>query len=84
MATYAYHEMDGSRQRNKNITVTVYRIKNNRPERLGESHENSASYRGAKAVAARMIADKEGYNLKDRGYGRDPFQRDDVRLYELK
>jgi hypothetical protein len=84
MASYAYNEMEGSRERNKNITVAVYRIKNNKPEKLGESHENSASYRGAKAVAARMIADEEGYNLADRGYGRTPFQRDDIRLFELR
>jgi len=84
MATYAYHEMKGSNKRGKNITVSVYRIKNNKPKKLGETHENSASYRGAKAVAARMISKKEGYNLNDRGYGRNPFQRDDIRLYQFR
>lgn len=58
----------------------VYRVKNNQPLFVGYDDEiNTASYKGDKAIASWIIANKLGYKMKD-GYD---LKRNDIRLFEV-
>lgn len=76
--TYIYTVAD-SDERNMNVRVNVWRIKRNKPEYVGVAHRNTASWRGAPAVAARIIADEQGYAMED-GY---ELVRDDIDIRKL-
>ena len=69
MKHYYYHLNHASIKRGYNRTVTVFEIDKNKDMRfIGESHENSASWKGAQGVAGGLLAEKfnyrfDGYNL---------------------
>jgi hypothetical protein len=74
MKTYIFKVQQSSSARGYNRTVYVYRMKNNQPVFVGYDEEiNTASYKGDRAIAAKIISendkmkmDKGGYNLESR------------------
>ena len=73
MKTYIYTETS-SPVRGMNVCISVWRIKNNRPESLGSSDHHTKAWRGARAQAACIInrvdglpwaKNSEHYHLRD-------------------
>jgi hypothetical protein len=77
MASYQFMELP-SAERNKNVKVKVWKIKNNKPQYMGEQHHHTASWRGANAIAQEIIAEEEGYSFD--GYS---INRKDIRLFKI-
>lgn len=66
MKTYIYTYKETSYIRGCNLTIKVYRIKNNMPFFMGENANiNTASYPGNYVIAARIISEKDGYKMRD-------------------
>lgn len=80
MITFIYKVIKSSNKRGYNREVLVYRIKNNKPDFIGYDDEiNTASYKGDKAIASWIIANKLGFKMKN-GYD---LKRKDIRLFEV-
>ena len=68
MLTYIYKAEDYSPVRRYNRTVTVYRVKNNKPIFVGSDNKiSSASYKGDIAIANLIISAVDGAKMKN-GY----------------
>ena len=80
MKTFIFKVVQSSNIRGYNRTVEVYQVKNNEPIYVGYNDQiNTASYRGDKAVASKIISDKLGYKMKN-SYD---LLRKDIRLLEI-
>ena len=70
MKTYIYTVQNDSAKRGFNRTVTVWRVKNNQPIYVGFDDEiDTASYKGDRAVACKIISDIDGHKMTNCGYG---------------
>ena len=56
MKTFVYLADAHSELRGHNRTITVYRIKQNTPEYIGQAAVNTAAYRGDSGTAREIIA----------------------------
>lgn len=76
---------DGSNERGYNVSVRVYELKQGkRPEMLGVTHHNTASWKGARGQAAEIIAKAKGYKTTRRDpYSESDFVRKDLVFWEL-
>ncbi len=69
MKTYIFKVEQSSNLRGYNRTIYVYRIKNNQPIFVGYDEEiNTASYKGDRAIAAKVISEEEGLKMDQGGY----------------
>jgi hypothetical protein len=69
MTTYLYAQT-GSNQRGKDVAIQVWKMHNGtNPRRVGIRHYNAGAWAGPQVSAARIVAEEEGYQLIDRGYG---------------
>lgn len=61
MKTFIFKTQNSSDKRGYNRTVYVYRIKNNQPIFIGYDEEiNTASYKGDRGIASKIIHDNTG------------------------
>jgi len=79
MKTYIYKATNSNPKRGYNRYVTVYRVKNNVPSWIGDVDINTASYKGDRACASKVIADVDGHSIKG-GYILDS---KDIQLFEV-
>ena len=76
---YYFKVINSSKKRGCNKTISVYAIGDDfKPEQIGETHINTASYRGDKPTAVNMLSELYGY--KTDGY---ILLEDGVKLYEI-
>ena len=79
MKTYIYKVTRSSASRGHNLTVEVYRVKNNKPIYLGCNDKiNTAAYKGERPCAAQLIADIEGFKFE--GYN---LTSKNIQLFEV-
>jgi len=74
---YIFIEDNRSPLRGRNITITLFKMDGGALNKVSESHENTASYRGSRAIASRLLAEHletseipfsfDGYTLKAEG-----------------
>lgn len=76
---FYFKESDNSR-RGYNILISVYYIdKDGQPRFVGSSDEQSAGWKGGRAVANNIISEEYGYKMRD-GYS---LQRQDIKVFEI-
>ncbi len=81
MKTFIFKVQQSSGARGYNRTVYVYRMKNNQPIFVGYDEEiNTASYKGDRAIASKIISDNEGMKMDQGGYN---LQSKNVQLFEI-
>ena len=69
MKTYIYTILHDSNLRSYNRTITVFRIKHNKPYLVGTDNKiNTASYKGDHSVACNIIHDIDKHALSECGY----------------
>ena len=68
MKTYIYTVEHKSFKRGCNLTIDVYRIKNNQPLFVGSDDINTSSYKGNLAIASHIISKEDGHKMDKRGY----------------
>jgi len=78
MKTYIFEQSE-SWKRGCNVCISVYRVKNNKPEMVGRSHHNTASWKGAWAQASTIIS-KIHPRIKFDGYR---LISNNIALYQL-
>lgn len=81
MKTYIFKVQQSSDKRGYNRTVYVYRMKNNQPVFVGYDEEiNTASYKGDRAIAAKIISEKDKMKMAKDGYD---LESKNVQLFEI-
>jgi len=79
MKTYIYKVTHSSTIRGYNRTVEVYRIKHNEPIYIGYNDRiNTASYKGDRAVAGKLISDIDGHKFE--GYD---LVSENIQIFEI-
>lgn len=69
MKTYIYTVKHSSPLKDCNRTVTVYRIKNNKPVFVGSNAKiNIGFYKGDYAAACELISENDGHKMSNCGY----------------
>ncbi len=81
MKTYIFKVQQSSDKRGYNRTVYVYRMKNNQPVFVGYDEEiNTASYKGDRAIAAKIISENDKMKMDKGGYN---LESKNVQLFEI-
>jgi hypothetical protein len=81
MKTYIFKVQQSSSARGYNRTVYVYRMKNNQPIFVGYDEEiNTASYKGDRAIAAKIISENDKMKMDKGGYN---LESKNVQLFEI-
>ncbi|AOQ26751.1 hypothetical protein [Vibrio phage S4-7] len=81
MKTYIFKVQQSSDKRGYNRTVYVYRMKNNQPIFVGYDEEiNTASYKGDRAIAAKIISENDKMKMDRGGYN---LESKNVQIFEI-
>lgn len=81
METYIFIAVSKSYVKRYNRTITLWRVKNNKPERIGEDNRiHTASYKGDHAVACQVIADNTNHKMAKCGY---ILASKNIRVYDI-